>query len=158
MSRMIERPEDYEVVEYIIEHTEVIPTYEEYERYDAEIGEDGLPMVNSGDCPMNQILREYLGFEWGYLELYDHPGKVEHLLTVLTCISHHRARRCLHPRGCGQRDAGDEVRSDRPHRTDGGGVRSLSDPELVHSFLSKVRSHGALRAHADRTTLFRRIR
>ena len=84
LSRMIERPEDYEVVEYIIEHTEVIPTYEEYERYDEEIGEDGLPMVSCGDCPMNQILREYLGFEWGYLELYDHPDKVEHLLTVLT--------------------------------------------------------------------------
>jgi len=88
LSRMIERPEDYEVVEYIIEHTEVTPAYEEYEQYDEEIGEDGLPMVSAGDCPMNQILREYLGFERGYLELYDRPGKVEHLLTVLT--EHHR--------------------------------------------------------------------
>jgi len=88
LSRMIERPEDYGVVEYIIEHTEVTPTYEEYERYDEEIGEDGLPMVTSGDSPMNLILREYLGFELGYFDLYDRPDKVEHLLAVLT--EHHR--------------------------------------------------------------------
>lgn len=84
IEHLIKRPEDYGVVEYIIEHTKLVPNYEQYKVYDQEIGEDGLPMVGLGACPMHQIMREYLGYEKAVFEMVDHPDRIEHLLRVLT--------------------------------------------------------------------------
>jgi len=81
---LIKRAEDYDVVEYIVEHTKLTPAYDEYVAYDQEIGEDGLPMVNLGACPMHRIMREYLGYEKAVFEMIDHPDRIERLLKVLT--------------------------------------------------------------------------
>lgn len=81
---MIKKPEDYDVVEYIIENTKFTPTYDQYIAYDREIGDDGLPLVGIGADPMYQIMREYLGYEKIYFEMVDHPDKIERLLKVLT--------------------------------------------------------------------------
>jgi uroporphyrinogen-III decarboxylase len=84
MEHLIKRPEDYDVVEYMIEHTKLTPTYDRYAAYDEEIGEDGLPMVSLGACPMHQIMREYLGYEEAVFEMIDHPDRIERLLRTLT--------------------------------------------------------------------------
>jgi uroporphyrinogen-III decarboxylase len=84
MEHLIKRPEDYGVLEYVIEHTKLIPTYDQYIIYDQEIGEDGLPLVGLGACPMHQIMREYLGYEKAVFEMVDHPERIERLLRVLT--------------------------------------------------------------------------
>lgn len=83
VGHMIKGPEDYRVVEYIVEHTELRPTYDEYLAYEQEIGEDGLPMVSIGYCPMQEILRNYVGYSQAYLHLADYPKEVERLLAVL---------------------------------------------------------------------------
>jgi len=84
VEHMIKRPEDYDVVEYMIENTILTPTYDDFILYDQQIGDDGLPLVNTGDCPMHQIMREYIGYEKSVYEMIDHPSKIEHLLAVMT--------------------------------------------------------------------------
>lgn len=83
IAHMIQRVEDYAVAEYIIEHTEMIPTYEEYLTYEEEIGDDGVPLVSIGQCPLHRILREFVGYNNGYYELQDHPAQIERLLAAL---------------------------------------------------------------------------
>lgn len=87
MGRVIEhtikRVEDYPVVEYLVQHTESIPTYEEYLAYEEEIGEDGVPIVPLGQEPMSRILEEFIGYNNAYFHLYDCPDLVNHLLEVL---------------------------------------------------------------------------
>ena len=84
IEHVIKRLEDYDVVEYMVENTVLAPAYDEYIEYDRQIGDDGLPLVNTSDCPMHQIMREYIGYEKCVYEMADHPSKVEHLLAVLT--------------------------------------------------------------------------
>jgi hypothetical protein len=81
---MLKRREDYPVVEHIIEHTRYTPTFEEYEAYERDVGEEGYPMVNCGDCPMHHWMRALVGYNQAYLHLNDYPNEVERLLGVLT--------------------------------------------------------------------------
>jgi len=80
---MIKDVEDYRVVEYLVEHTKARPEYGSYLRYEAEIGEDGVPMVALGDCPMGTVLRDYIGWNRAFLELADHRTEVERLCQVV---------------------------------------------------------------------------
>ena len=81
---MLKRREDYPVVEYIIEHTHYTPAYDEYQRYEREVGDDGYPMVNCGDCPFHHWMRALAGYDQAYFHLNDHPNEVERLGRVLT--------------------------------------------------------------------------
>lgn len=76
--------EDYEIWMYVVRNTVYIPTYDEYEAYDREIGDDGLPMVSVGDCPFHHWLQSLAGYQEGYLHLMDFRPRVEELLQVLT--------------------------------------------------------------------------
>ena len=79
----LKKPEDYDVMMYIIENTQYFPCYEEYEAYDKEIGDDGYPLVATGDGPFHTYLEKYAGYENGYLDLADYPDKVEALLDLI---------------------------------------------------------------------------
>lgn len=81
---MLKRREDYPVVEYIIEHTEYHAAYDQYEAYERDVGEEGYPMVNCGDCPMHHWMRALAGYDQAFYHLNDYPREVEHLVTVLT--------------------------------------------------------------------------
>lgn len=83
VEHQIKGPEDYAVVEYIIRHTDVIPTYDEYLAYEADIGDDGVPLVGMGSCPIFTVLRELIGYNDAFYHLYDDKARVEHLLAVL---------------------------------------------------------------------------
>lgn len=89
---MIKNTEDYQVVEYVIKNSTVIPTYERYLNFQKEVGEDSLPMtavslppniMGEWDCPMHKVLRELIGYLSGYLHLHRYPNKIMHLLEVL---------------------------------------------------------------------------
>ena len=86
---MLKRPEDYPVVQYIIEHTRYIPTFEEYEQYEREIGDDGYPIVIAGDCPFHYWMQQLAGYDNAFFHLYDYPAAVERLVDTLT--DHYRA-------------------------------------------------------------------
>jgi hypothetical protein len=81
---------DYDVLEYLAEHTFYDPTYEGYLAYEREIADDGYPMVSVGDCPFHHFLRLLAGYERSYLELADHPQRVERLVAVMTDLDHER--------------------------------------------------------------------
>lgn len=83
ISHMIKGPEDYKVVEYIFSHAEIVPTYEAYMAYDAEIGSDGLPMVSIGPDPMYRILQVLIGFNNAFFHLFDDRTRVRHLYDVI---------------------------------------------------------------------------
>ncbi len=76
-------PEDYDIWEYIVENTVYVPTYDEYEAYDREVGGSGLPMVNAGDCPFHYWLLELVGYEKAYLHFHDFPDRVKRLLDLM---------------------------------------------------------------------------
>jgi uroporphyrinogen-III decarboxylase len=80
---LIKRPEDYDVVMYLVENTHYQPCYEEYLDYEEAIGDDGYPMVAIGDVPFHWFLQTLAGYEKGYYELFDRPQKVERLLEVM---------------------------------------------------------------------------
>jgi len=79
----LKREEDYDVWMYVVENTSYLPTYEEYEAYDRETGDDGLPMVAGGDCPFHYWLKDLAGYQYGYLHLMDFPDRVEALLKLM---------------------------------------------------------------------------
>ncbi|MBI3911687.1 MAG: hypothetical protein HY320_12250 [Armatimonadetes bacterium] len=81
---MLKRREDYPAVEYIIEHTDYIPTYDEYDAYEREVGDDGYPMVECGDCPFHHWMRALVGYENAYYHLHDYPNEVERLVSLMT--------------------------------------------------------------------------
>jgi hypothetical protein len=82
-AHLIQGPADYAAVEYMIEHTAILPTYDEYLAYEAEVGEDGVPLVSIGADPMYRFLRELVGFNDAFYHLRDDPDRVDHLLGVL---------------------------------------------------------------------------
>lgn len=83
VEHLIKRPEDYDVVHYLVEHTEYVPAYEAYLAYEREIGEDGVPMVSAGHDPMHRIMREIAGYNRFYYDLYDYPDRIERLYRTL---------------------------------------------------------------------------
>jgi len=76
-------PADYKVWEWIWEHRRWEPVYDTYRAYDAEIGDDGLPLVSIGDVPLHEFLENGAGYEHGFYHLADHPSEVEHLLETM---------------------------------------------------------------------------
>jgi uroporphyrinogen-III decarboxylase len=83
IEHMIKAPEDFAVVEYLLEHTHYRPTYEEYRAYEAEIGEDGYPLVGAGDCPFHHFLQKLAGYQNAYYLMFDYPAEVERLLASM---------------------------------------------------------------------------
>ena len=88
MQYLIKGPADYPAVEYLIRHTEIIPTYVEYLAYEEETGEDGVPLVSIGQDPMSMFLLELAGYNTAFFHLRDYPDLVHHLLGVLTEQAH----------------------------------------------------------------------
>ncbi len=78
--------EDYRILEYIAEHTFYNPCYEAYLAYEAEVGDEGFPMVSCGDCPFHYFLLYLAGYNQAYFEIADHPQEFEHLMTVMTQV------------------------------------------------------------------------
>lgn len=75
--------EDYDAVIYMFENLEFYPCYEEYEAYDRDIGDDGLPMVALPDVPFHAFLNDLCGYESAFLHLFDDAAKVERLLETM---------------------------------------------------------------------------
>jgi uroporphyrinogen-III decarboxylase len=91
VEHVIKGPGDYAVVEYLMEHTEYLPTYDEYLAYEEqEVGDDGYPLLHAGDCPFHDWLQKWAGYGRAYFDLHDYPDKVEHLLDVMTQVHKER--------------------------------------------------------------------
>ena len=81
---------DYRVWEYVVEHTYWVPRYQDYETYEKEIGEDGIPFVGIGDVPIHEFLQTLAGYNNAYFQLADYTKQVEHLLEVMREVQRER--------------------------------------------------------------------
>jgi len=82
--------EDYKVWEYVVEHTHYDPCYEDYLAYEQQVGDDGYPMLNAGDCPFHYYLLHLVGYNNAYFHMFDHANEFEHLMTVMTQVEKER--------------------------------------------------------------------
>jgi hypothetical protein len=83
-------PKDYGVWEWVVEHTHWEPAYDDYLAYDAETGDDGLPMITVGDVPVHEFLLSLAGYDNAFYQLADYPQEVEHLLGLMTEVERER--------------------------------------------------------------------
>ncbi|MCZ7583641.1 MAG: hypothetical protein M5R36_10100 [Deltaproteobacteria bacterium] len=83
---LIQSIEDYGPVMYNVEHTEVIPAYEEFLARDRRIGEAGLALGLGFECPAHHIMREFTGYQGFYYALYDHPNEVDRLIDAVSAL------------------------------------------------------------------------
>ena len=90
VEHQIKGPADFAVVEYLLEHMHYIPTYEKYRQYEAEIGEDGYPLVAAGDCPFHHFLQKLAGYNNAYYLLADCPDETERLLRTMEELERER--------------------------------------------------------------------
>lgn len=74
---------DYDALQYLIEHTEIVENYGPYADYAERIGEDGIALPFTGWAPMHEIMWRYMGVERFYYELHDHPQRLEQLHEAL---------------------------------------------------------------------------
>jgi hypothetical protein len=79
----IKSPADYPALEYIIEHAEFVSCYEKLRAAQDQIGDIGfvVPMLNR--IPFQQVVLDYVGEVASFYLLYDEPGFVEKVITLL---------------------------------------------------------------------------
>ena len=79
--RLIKQPEDYEVLKYIVEHTEYIPDYFPIEQAKDWLGEDGCVIDFHPHQPMQMLMIDWIGSEGG--RFFIHHAKYRDLVEDL---------------------------------------------------------------------------
>jgi hypothetical protein len=90
VEHLIKGPDDYPAVEYLMTHREYAPTYDAYMSYEDDIGDDGYPLVSTGDCPFHHFLQKLAGYQTGHYHVVDYPDRVEHLLRTMEDVERER--------------------------------------------------------------------
>lgn len=86
VEHLLKGPDDYKVWDWIVENSEYVPTYDEYLKYDADIGDEGLPLVMANLSPFYTFLESLVGYDQAYFHLADYKPEVDHLLSVMAEI------------------------------------------------------------------------
>jgi hypothetical protein len=85
----VERPEDYDVLWSYLEDSEILPDYERYECDQAELGDDGLPLVAIERTPYQQLWVQWVGLDSLSFHWIDCADRVQRTMDLLL----ERARR-----------------------------------------------------------------
>ena len=75
---------DYDALQFLIDHTEVVENFDAYGEFVDAIGPDGLALPFSGHLPAHQLMLFHMGYQPFYYEMHDHPHRVEALIQALT--------------------------------------------------------------------------
>jgi len=75
--------EDYRKYRYYIEHWEVVAQYEEVERTEALLGEDGLISLAAPATPLMHLIMEDMGVEPTLLQIFDYEKDLIELMEVM---------------------------------------------------------------------------
>ncbi len=86
VEHLLKGPGDYKIWEWIVENSRYVSNYHDYLEYDADIGEDGLPMVMVNLSPFYTFLESLVGYELAFYHLADYKEEVDHLLSVMAEI------------------------------------------------------------------------
>lgn len=79
----IKGPHDYPVVQWIYEHSRVVPTYDEFLAFDAACGDEGVAMVNTPWNPAFYLFGQLIGWNDCYFHLQDYRPQIDRLLGVM---------------------------------------------------------------------------
>jgi hypothetical protein len=84
-ARLIKEPEDYAVVQYMVEHTEYIADYFPIEQAMEWLGDDGVVICALPHSPMQMLMIDWVGSEGGrfFFHRADHPDLVQELYKAL---------------------------------------------------------------------------
>jgi len=75
--------DDYAVVEYILEHSEIVLEFDRLAAVQAEFGEDGFVVPVIERIPFQQVLIDFLSTDRFFFALHDSPGRIERLMALL---------------------------------------------------------------------------
>jgi uroporphyrinogen-III decarboxylase len=81
---IIKCPDDYDVAEYIFEHTRPVPCYENYQKIADQVGGDGFVLGGKIECPYQHWLVRLTGYETAFAHLHDFGARTERFLRFLT--------------------------------------------------------------------------
>jgi hypothetical protein len=86
ISRLIKKPEDYEVVTYIVDNTEYILDYFPLEQAKEWLGDDGVVAAEITRTPMSRLMIEWIGSEEGrfYIHHARYPDLVGELYKAMS--------------------------------------------------------------------------
>lgn len=86
-SRLIKGPDDYRVMQYIVEHTEYVADDFPIAQATEWLGEEGVVVAGLPHSPMQTLLIDWIGSEEGrcFYHLADYPDLVEGLYEALCC-------------------------------------------------------------------------
>ena len=84
--RLIKQPEDYEVLKYIVEHTEYKPYYFPIEQAKEWLGDDGCVIDIQPHQPMQMLMIDWIGSEEGrfFIHHAKYPDLVEDLYQAIS--------------------------------------------------------------------------
>ena len=80
---LIKSEEDYRTVEYILEHAEFVPLFENIAKDQKMLGENGFVVPCLHRIPFQQLLLEYLGAMQLFTAVYDNPALIDRLMKIL---------------------------------------------------------------------------
>ena len=80
----VKQPEDYRILQWITEHTELKPWYDAYHRKEEELGERGLPIATGSRTPAMKINVDLAGTEQFCLDV---AMEVEELLSLYEAMT-----------------------------------------------------------------------
>ena len=85
IERLIKKPEDYDVVKFMVEDTEYEPYYFPIEQAKEWLGEDGIVIAGLPHSPMQMLLINWIGTDGGrfYIHYFRYREKVEDLYRAL---------------------------------------------------------------------------
>ena len=75
----LESAQDYAVMTYVVQNTELRPAYERFLEMDNSIGPQGIPLIALGRTPFQVMLVDYAGLENFAYHLFDHKAEVQAL-------------------------------------------------------------------------------
>lgn len=84
--RLIKTPDDYQVMKYIVEHTEYVADYFPIEQAMEWLGDDGVIVDMLPHSPMQMLMIHWVGSEGGriFYHLADHPELAEDLARAVS--------------------------------------------------------------------------
>jgi hypothetical protein len=80
---LIKAEDDYRIAEHIIEHTEIVPQFDEILQDERDLGDNGFVVPCLHRIPFQQALLEYLGEVPLFTALYDSPRLLDRLIHLL---------------------------------------------------------------------------
>jgi hypothetical protein len=83
VEHMVKGPGDFPALHYLLDHLEIREDYATFEADAQRIGSDGIAIAYMGPSPLQRLLREYMGFQQGFIQLMETPQKVREVLQRL---------------------------------------------------------------------------